>query len=57
MEYNNLIDLEESDKSILKNISLVQKISSSYIIPSINIRLQKDVIGNLERPNENIISY
>ena len=57
MEYNNLIDLEESDKSILKNISLVQKISSSYIIPSINIRLQKDVIGNLERPNKNIISY
>ena len=57
MEYNNLIDLEESDKSILKNISLVQKISSSYIIPSINIRFQKEVIGNLERPNKNLISY
>jgi len=55
-EYNDLIDLEESDKSILKNISIVQKIYSSNIIPSTNIRLQKDVIGNLERPNKNLIS-
>ena len=56
MEYKNLIDLEKTDKSILKNISIVQKISSLNSIPSVKIRLQKDVIGNLERPNKNLIS-
>ena len=55
MEYNNLIDLEEPI-NILKNISIALKRSSSNFLPSINISLRKDVIGNLERPNKNLIS-
>ena len=54
-EYNNLIDLEEPI-NILKNISIALKRSSSNFLPSINISLRKDVIGNLERPNKNLIS-
>jgi len=53
--YNSLISLDQSNKFILENISIVHKTSSSNI-PSTCIRLKKDVIGNLEKPNKNLIS-